>query len=169
MLTLLAYASMPLKYWDEAIRTIVFLIYKLSLFVLKGKVPVEVLYHQKPDYSMLRVFDCFCYPNLQPYNPYEFSFRTTKYTFLGYSLNRKGFKCLDSNGRIFISRDVKFDEFSCPFVILLPTSPKMASSSSSTPSVLIPTSPLSSFECLAPYNTILSLPKNSNSITESPT
>ena len=34
---------------------------------------------------------------------------------MGYNLNHKGCKCLDPNGRMFISRDVIFDEFSFPF------------------------------------------------------
>ena len=34
---------------------------------------------------------------------------------MGYNLNHKGGKCLDPNGRMFISRDVIFYEFSFPF------------------------------------------------------
>ena len=34
---------------------------------------------------------------------------------MGYNLNHKGCKCLDPNSRMFISRDVIFDEFSFPF------------------------------------------------------
>jgi hypothetical protein len=42
--------------------------------------------------------------------------------FLGYSNMHKGFKCLDiSLGRIYISRDVVFNETAYPFVDLHPT------------------------------------------------
>ncbi|KAL6336283.1 hypothetical protein AAG906_014452 [Vitis piasezkii] len=34
---------------------------------------------------------------------------------MGYSLNHKGYKCLDSNGKLYISRDVIFDETTFPF------------------------------------------------------
>ena len=34
---------------------------------------------------------------------------------MGYSLNHKGYKCLDSNGKLYIFRDVIFDETTFPF------------------------------------------------------
>ena len=34
---------------------------------------------------------------------------------MGYNLNHKGYKCLDSNGKLYISRDVIFDETTFPF------------------------------------------------------
>lgn len=37
-------------------------------------------------------------------------FHSSPCSFLGYSLRHKGFKCLSSNGRMFISRHVIFDE-----------------------------------------------------------
>jgi hypothetical protein len=50
---------------------------------------------------------------------------------LGYSNMHKGFKCLDiSTGRIYISRDVVFDEHVFPFVHMCRT----CSSDSDSPS-----------------------------------
>ena len=63
----------------------------------------------------LRVFGCACYPNTRPYNMHKLKFRSTQCTFLGYSLNHKDYKCLDTNDKIFISRDVIFYEHSFPF------------------------------------------------------
>ena len=34
---------------------------------------------------------------------------------MGYNLNHKGYKCLDSNGKLYISKDVIFDETTFPF------------------------------------------------------
>lgn len=65
---------------------------------------------------MLRVFGCACWPNLRPYNTRKLAFRSKRCAFLGYSNMHKGFKCLDiSTGRIYISRDVVFDEHVFPF------------------------------------------------------
>ena len=114
-LTLLAKASMPLKYWDEAFRTTIFLYNRLPTSILHWKTPLEVLFHSSPNYSMLRVFGCACYPNTRPYNMHKLNFRSTQCTFLGYSLNHKDYKCLDTNDKIFISRDVIFYEHSFPF------------------------------------------------------
>jgi histone deacetylase 1/2 len=51
------------------------------------------------------------WPNLRPYNAKKLEFRSTQYVFLGYSNLHKGFKCLEpKTGRIYISRDVVFDE-----------------------------------------------------------
>lgn len=51
----------------------------------------------------------------------ELSFRSTRCAFLGYSAFHKGFKCLDtSTGRIYISKDVVFDENVFPFANLHP-------------------------------------------------
>lgn len=42
-------------------------------------------------------------------------FRSQPCTFLGYSDKYKGYKCISSSGRLFISRNVKFNETSFPF------------------------------------------------------
>jgi hypothetical protein len=51
----------------------------------------------------------------------KLSFRSTRCVFLGYSSHHKGFKCLEPNtGRVYISRDVIFDESVFPFANLHP-------------------------------------------------
>ena len=67
------------------------------------------------------MFGCDCSPNLRPYNSRKLSFRSKQCVFLGYSPRHKGVKCLDiSTGRIYISRDVVFDENVFPFASLHP-------------------------------------------------
>ena len=41
---------------------------------------------------------------------------------LGYSLSHKGYKCLSSSGRIYISKDVFFNELRFPYTDLFPSS-----------------------------------------------
>ncbi|WVZ92939.1 LOW QUALITY PROTEIN: hypothetical protein U9M48_038969 [Paspalum notatum var. saurae] len=55
-LALLAYASMPLKFWDDAFISAVYLINRTPSKVLDYETPLERLYHTKPDYASLRVF-----------------------------------------------------------------------------------------------------------------
>jgi hypothetical protein len=83
--------------------------------------PIEKLFTTKHVYSFLRTFGCVCWPNLRPYNTHKLAFRSKQCTFLGYNKHHKGYKCLDiSTGRIYISRDVVFDETVFPFSTLHP-------------------------------------------------
>jgi len=110
-LALLASASMPLKFWDEAFLAATYLINLLPSKVINFHTPVELLLKETPEYNSLRVFGCACWPNLRPYNTRKLAFRSTRCVFLGYSSIHKGFKCLEvSTGRVYISRDVVFDE-----------------------------------------------------------
>jgi histone deacetylase 1/2 len=120
-LALLANASMPLKYWDEAFLIATFLINWLPNKVLNFGTPTECLLQVTPNYDALRTFGCACWPNLRPYNKQKLAFCSTRCVFLGYSPLHKGVKCLDvSSGRIYISRDVVFDENVFPFASLCP-------------------------------------------------
>jgi len=136
-LSLLSRASVPLKFWDEAFIAATYLINRLPSSVLNFSTPLEHLFHQKPNYSALRVFGCACWPNLRPYNTHKLQFRSKQCVFLGYSVLHKGFKCLDmSTGRVYISRDVTFDENVFPFSQLHPNAgPRLRSEV-----LLIPTS-----------------------------
>lgn len=120
-LTLLAHVSMPLKFWDEAFLTAVFLINRLPSKVINNDTPFAHLLGQDPDYTSLRTFGCACWPNLRPYNTRKLQYRSKQCVFLGYSNFHKGFKRLDpSEGRVYISRDVTFDERVFPFASMHP-------------------------------------------------
>jgi hypothetical protein len=107
---------MPLKFWDEAFVSTVYLINRTPSKVIQFNTPLERLFYIKPDYSSLCTFGCACWPNLQPYNTRKLEFRSKQFVFLGYSLLHKGFKCLDVPiGRVYVSRDVIFDEIVFPF------------------------------------------------------
>jgi hypothetical protein len=115
-LSLLSHASMPLKFWDEAFLVATYLINRMPSKVIQNNTPLELLFHQKPDYSSLRVFGCACWPNLRPYNSHRLQFRSKQCVFIGFSHTHKGFKCLDvASGRVYVSRDVIFDENIFPF------------------------------------------------------
>ena len=112
---------MLLKFWDEAFLTAVHLINMFSSRVINNDTPTERLLHTKPDYNSLRVFGCGCWPNLRPYNNRKLMYRSKQCVFIGYSAQHKGVKCLDvSTGRVYISRDVVFDETKFPFADLHP-------------------------------------------------
>jgi histone deacetylase 1/2 len=133
-LTLLAHASVPFRFWGDAFSTACFLINRLPTRVINMQTPLERLLGEAPDYSFFRVFGCACWPHLRSYNNRKFEFRSKKCVFLGYSSLHKGYKCLHvPTNRVYISRDVVFDEGVFPFS-QLPT-PHVESLSHSSPSI----------------------------------
>lgn len=110
-LSLLAQAYLLIKFWDHAFITTVYLINRLPTAVLDYKVPFTVLYNALPNYKFLKVFGCACYPCLRPYNANKLQFRSADCTFLDYSTSHKGYECLSPQGRLYISKDVLFNEF----------------------------------------------------------
>ena len=115
-LALLVHSSLPLRFWDEAFLTACYLINRMPTPVINNATPVFRLLNMLPEYSFLRTFGCACWPSLRKYNSRKLEFRSRMCVFLGYSPMHKGYKCLDrSTGRIYISRDVVFDETVFPY------------------------------------------------------
>lgn len=107
---------MPLKFRDEAFSIATYLINCLPTRVIDNASPLERLFGVKPNYSLLKACGCACWPHLRPYNSHKLAFRSKQCVFIGYNYHHKGYKCLDiSSGRIFILRDVVFDEEVFPF------------------------------------------------------
>ncbi|KAK1415156.1 hypothetical protein QVD17_30928 [Tagetes erecta] len=116
MLTLLTRASLPSKFWVEALHTACYLHNILPSKTLHNLTPTTILYRQKPSYDHLRVFGCACYPNTTATRPHKLALRSTPCVFLGYPANYRGYRCLDlSSGKIIFSRHVVFDEIRFPF------------------------------------------------------
>jgi hypothetical protein len=112
---------MPLNFLDESFATATYLINCLPSHVLNFDTPLHRLFDTTTDYSLLKIFGCAYWPNLRPYNQHKLQFRSKQCAFLGYSPLHKGYMCLDSQtGRIYVSRDVVFDEDVFPFANLHP-------------------------------------------------
>jgi hypothetical protein len=115
-LALLYHANLPLRFWDDAFQTACYLINRLPTTILKNKTPFETLFNSSPDYSLLKIFGCACWPNLRPYNSNKLQPRSLQCVFLSYSLRHKGYRCFHvPTSRLYISRDVIFQESIFPF------------------------------------------------------
>ena len=115
-LCLLAQSRLPSSFWVEAFSTAVFLINRLPTPQLDNLSPYEKLLHRPPDYKFLKSFGCACFPYMVPYNKHKLSFKSIPCVFIGYDDHYKGYRCLDPfSGRIYISRNVTFDETSFPY------------------------------------------------------
>lgn len=75
-LALLAHASMPLRFWDEAFLTAAYLVNRLPTRVIDNLSPLERLFNVPPNYYMLKIFGCACWPHLRPYNKRKLEFRS---------------------------------------------------------------------------------------------
>uniref|UniRef100_A0A803Q5G6 Uncharacterized protein n=1 Tax=Cannabis sativa TaxID=3483 RepID=A0A803Q5G6_CANSA len=82
--------------------------------VVKDKETQKVLFGKKLNYKFLKTFGYNCYPCLRPYPIHKFQYQSTKWLNLGYSDSHKGYKCLSSTSRLYISRNV-FNEDDFPF------------------------------------------------------
>ncbi|KAF7827916.1 retrotransposon protein, putative, Ty1-copia subclass [Senna tora] len=74
-----------------------------------GVVPAKMI-----DYKSLQPFGCACYPCLKPYNEHKLQFHSQRCIYLGPAPQQKGHKCMNSNGRIYISRHVIFNPLFFP-------------------------------------------------------
>ena len=102
-LTLLAKASLHLKFWWEAFEFATYFLNRLPTVGLHNLSPFEVLFGHLTNYHSLKVFGCVCYPYLRPYNPHKLHFRTSPCLFLGYSPCHKGYKCFHPADSLYIS------------------------------------------------------------------
>ena len=107
-LSLLAHASIPLKYWPFAFQSALYLINRLPSSVLNFSSPYKTLYHCLPNYSFLRVYGCTYYPFLRPFNRHKFAYRSVKCTFIGYNSKHKGYLCLNMSNGKYIYHDMLF-------------------------------------------------------------
>jgi len=114
-LTLLATASLPLRFWAKAFIVSVHIINVLPTEVLSGNNPYYLLFQRQPNYSKFKIFGCVCYPSLTPYNKCKFVFRSSCCLFLGYSIQHAGYICLTPEGKTIISRHVIFNESVFPY------------------------------------------------------
>jgi len=101
--------------------------------ILRWKSPFETLFNTKPDLSNMKIIGCLCYAlNLSPHID-KFSPKARKCIFLGYPHGQKAFKVYDiDRHKVFISRDVSFEEHIFPFHTQAsdtPLSPKLLYSS----------------------------------------
>ncbi|PKU72052.1 Retrovirus-related Pol polyprotein from transposon TNT 1-94 [Dendrobium catenatum] len=109
--SLLFHANLPTHFWFEALLTAVHTINWLPSKNSRNKSPFKLLHNSPPDYAHLKVFGCLCYPWIPTQLQHKFQPRSIPCLFLGYSDHTKGYKCFCiSNGRMYLSRHVKFFE-----------------------------------------------------------
>ena len=137
---------MDSRFRCESLNSTAYLLNQLPSPILDHKSPFELVYGFKPDYNFLKVFGCACYPYLKPYQRYKISFKTSKCLFIGYCSHHKGCWCLHPSGRIYIAKNVAFDEQSFPYLSMCSSNSSLSSQSTPSNSSSPPLTSPSSFD-----------------------
>nr|GEX11739.1 ribonuclease H-like domain-containing protein [Tanacetum cinerariifolium] len=92
----------------------VYLLNILPSHAINNEIPFTRLFGAQPDYSVLRIFGCLCYPHID--TNHKLGQRATPSIFLRHAANHFGYRFLDLNtNKIIISCHVTFDEMVFPF------------------------------------------------------
>ena len=103
--------NVAIKYWKEAISTIVHTLNQVQLKKDLDKTPYELWYGYKPKVNYFKVFGSKYYI-LKESRKGKFDVKGDEGIFLGYSCKSKAYKCLNlSTYKIIESALVKIDEF----------------------------------------------------------
>lgn len=92
--SLLFQASMPIKFWGEAVLAAAHVINLTPTKVLNRKCPHELLFGSVPSYSDLRVFGSLCFAHKQLRDKNKFASRSRRCVFVGYPLGRRDDSCM---------------------------------------------------------------------------
>jgi len=105
--------------------------HRIPIAFLQSQVPYTVLFNKSPNYNFLRNFGCSCYSFLRPCNKHKLDFRSHECLLLGYSISHKDYKCLYPNDKLYVSKDVIFNELKYPYNDLFPPLSNFVTSSKS--------------------------------------
>ena len=109
--SMIFHAKLPLKFWADAVNTVVYLRNRSPSSHLNGRTPFEFWYSRKPDVSNLRVFGCVCYVHIPDSQRRKLDPKSYKAVFVGYPNDTKGYKVLNiASGKFFRARNVIFSE-----------------------------------------------------------
>ncbi|GJW99363.1 retrovirus-related pol polyprotein from transposon TNT 1-94 [Tanacetum coccineum] len=116
------YANLPIQFWRDCILAATYLINKMPMKKLQWKSTYEVLYKKPPTFDHLRVIGCLSYVAVTRPHKDKFDNRGIKCVLIGYPQNQTGYKLYNLvTKKVFLSRDVVFDEQVFPFKDTNPT------------------------------------------------
>ena len=101
-------ASLPNRYWGEAINTANYLQNMMPTRAVE-RTPYEIWHGVKPDVSGLQVFGTAAYVFVPEAKRTKLESKAEKLTFVGYSLQHKAWRFIDmKTNKLTISRDARF-------------------------------------------------------------
>jgi hypothetical protein len=108
---LLKSMKVPSMFWDEAMRTTVYLLNRSPIKALDSKTPYEAWHGKKSRVNHLRIFGCVSHVKSLGPGINKLADRSSKMVFIGYESGTKGYRFFDpSTNKLVVSRDVIFEE-----------------------------------------------------------
>ncbi|CAL9020404.1 unnamed protein product [Prunus brigantina] len=112
---LLLGASVPPRFWPEAVTYVVYVINRMPSRVVGFQTPIQVLTQHTPVVSSNtlppRVFGCVAYVHIQKIHRSKLDPCALRCVFVGYSSHQKGYKCYHPETRhMYVTMDVTFSE-----------------------------------------------------------
>jgi len=104
----LADSNLPRKWWGEAALTVTYVANRTPSRS-ETATPYELFFDKKPEFGHLRAFGCRVWAHVPHQVRRKMGDKAKVGTFMGYGEDTKGYKVL-LNGRIVLSRDVRFNE-----------------------------------------------------------
>ena len=122
---MLFHAGLDKRYWAESMQTAAYLKNRVPTRPLGDETtPYEKWYGRKPQGNTFRVFGCVAYAKIPDGQRRKMDPKAQKLRFVGYSMETKGYRLLDTNtGHIYVRRDVVFDESDFDQVPVAPSLP----------------------------------------------
>ena len=108
--------NVPKLFWGEAVLTAAYLVNRMPSRVLKFQTPCQTLLKSFPTTRLIsivppKIFECSVFVHINQQHRSKLDPRSLKCIFLGYSANKKGYKCNSPVTRKFYnSMDVTFFE-----------------------------------------------------------
>ena len=103
--------NIALKYWREAVSTIVYTLNHVQVKKGTHSTPFELWYGYSPNVKYFMVFGSKCYIH-KDFRNGKLDAKSEEGIFLGYSTRSKAYKCLNTNtNKVVESANVKFDEY----------------------------------------------------------
>ena len=107
-------SKLPKHFWAEALATANYVLNRSATISLENKTPYEALHGNKPSVGYFRIFGCLSFAHIPKDERTKLEGKSRKCIFIGYSSTTKGYKMYDLDSKkIFLSRDVIFDETKC--------------------------------------------------------
>jgi hypothetical protein len=104
-------ASLPSYLWDEAAKTACYILNRCPTKALTLVTPEERFLGKKPDFSHLRIYGATAYVHIPREKHAKLERKAIRTTLVGYDDLSKAYRCFGPTTRkIFISKDVVFDE-----------------------------------------------------------